>query len=153
MSILSKLQALLTAANATTGETDTTLTDAVQTLVDGYGQGGGGVLTGSITPSEDTNGMSINVGSSNFTHFVIYATAWPGDNDIKAFCASICDFSLQHNAANLATNNAGTSIVGNALSKNWFSKSENIVTCITGTTGTDYPGYWAAGITYVWFAW
>lgn len=42
MSILSKLQSLLTAANATTGESDTTLTDAMQTLVDGYGQGGGG---------------------------------------------------------------------------------------------------------------
>lgn len=43
MSIKSKIQSLITAANATTGETDTTLTDAVQTLVDGYGQGGGGV--------------------------------------------------------------------------------------------------------------
>lgn len=42
MSILSKIQALITAANNTTGESDTTLTDAVQTLVDGYGQGGGG---------------------------------------------------------------------------------------------------------------
>ena len=41
MSILSKLQALLTAANTKTGESDTTLTDAIQTLVDGYGQGGG----------------------------------------------------------------------------------------------------------------
>jgi len=40
MSILSKLQALLTAANTKTGESDTTLTDAMQTLVDGYGQGG-----------------------------------------------------------------------------------------------------------------
>lgn len=42
MSIRSKIQALITAANAKTGESDTTLTDAVQTLVDGYGQGGGG---------------------------------------------------------------------------------------------------------------
>ena len=41
MSVLSKIQALITAANAKTGESDTTLTDAVQTLVDGYGQGGG----------------------------------------------------------------------------------------------------------------
>lgn len=41
MSILNKLQALLTAANTKTGESDTTLTDAMQTLVDGYGQGGG----------------------------------------------------------------------------------------------------------------
>ena len=42
MSIYSKLSALLTAANTKTGESDTTLTDAVQTLIDGYGQGGGG---------------------------------------------------------------------------------------------------------------
>lgn len=44
MSILSKIQALITAANNATGESDTTLTDAVQTLVDGYGQGGGTVI-------------------------------------------------------------------------------------------------------------
>lgn len=42
MSIYSKLNSLLTAANNKTGESDTTLTDAVQTLIDGYGQGGGG---------------------------------------------------------------------------------------------------------------
>lgn len=42
MSIYSKLSSLLTAANNKTGESDTTLTDAVQTLIDGYGQGGGG---------------------------------------------------------------------------------------------------------------
>lgn len=41
MSIKSKIQSLIAAANAKTGESDATLTDAVQTLVDGYGQGGG----------------------------------------------------------------------------------------------------------------
>lgn len=40
MSILSKLQSLLSAANTATGESDTTITDAMQTLIDGYGQGG-----------------------------------------------------------------------------------------------------------------
>ena len=58
MSIYSKLSSLLTAANNKTGESDTTLTDAVQTLIDGYGQGGGGYsmddiiehnFTGSVT--------------------------------------------------------------------------------------------------------
>lgn len=44
MSIKSKIQSLITAANAKTGETDATLTDAVQTLVDGYGQGGTPVI-------------------------------------------------------------------------------------------------------------
>lgn len=41
MTILQKIQSLITAANNTTGESDTTLTNAVQTLIDGYGQGGG----------------------------------------------------------------------------------------------------------------
>ena len=41
MTIFQKIQSLLTAANTKTGESDTTLTDAVQTLIDGYGQGGG----------------------------------------------------------------------------------------------------------------
>lgn len=57
MSIYSKLSALLTAANTTTGESDTTLTDAVQTLIDGYGQGGGG------TEAED------NLVTGNFTTY------------------------------------------------------------------------------------
>lgn len=41
MSIRSKIQSLIAAANTATGGSDATLTDAVQTLVDGYGQGGG----------------------------------------------------------------------------------------------------------------
>lgn len=56
MSILSKIQALITAANNTTGESDTTLTDAVQTLVDGYGQGGGGISQGLEVTETDSNG-------------------------------------------------------------------------------------------------
>lgn len=40
MTVTQKLQALLNASNAKTGESNTTLTDAVQRLVDGYGGGG-----------------------------------------------------------------------------------------------------------------
>ena len=63
MSIRSKIQSLIAAANAKTGESDATLTDAVQTLVDGYGQGGGGgnedaiiqkTISGSYTNSNVT---------------------------------------------------------------------------------------------------
>ncbi len=39
MTIKQKIQSLLTLANATTGESDTNLTDAVQALVDGFGSG------------------------------------------------------------------------------------------------------------------
>lgn len=52
MSIRSKIQALIAAANNTTGESDTTLTDAIQTLVDGYGQGGG-VTTQPLSVTEN----------------------------------------------------------------------------------------------------
>lgn len=43
MTVTQKLQALLNASNAKTGESNTTLTDAVQTLIDGFGQGGVGL--------------------------------------------------------------------------------------------------------------
>jgi len=42
MSTLDKVNALLTSANSVTGESRETLTEAMQDLVDGYGQGGGG---------------------------------------------------------------------------------------------------------------
>ena len=42
MSISSKIQSLITAANSVTGESRTDLTSAVQDLKDGYNQGGEG---------------------------------------------------------------------------------------------------------------
>lgn len=71
MTIKEKIQSLLTAANTKTGETDTTLTDAVQTLIDGYGQGGGlpmsqGTFTmasnGNLTPTITHNLGTQSVG-------------------------------------------------------------------------------------------
>lgn len=60
MSIYSKLNSLLTAANTKTGESDTTLTDAVQTLIDGYGQGGGGIsIDGIVTGDEPIGAITI----------------------------------------------------------------------------------------------
>lgn len=63
MSIYSKLSALLTAANTKTGESDTTLTDAVQTLIDGYGSGGGGGGGGIPSPYSDMATGSFTVAS------------------------------------------------------------------------------------------
>lgn len=60
MTIKQKIQSLIAAANTKTGESDTTLTDAVQTLVDGYGQSGGSVLkVTSITLTEELNSYNI----------------------------------------------------------------------------------------------
>ncbi len=41
MSLQSKIESLITACNATTGESRTDLTAGIQDLVDGYGSGGG----------------------------------------------------------------------------------------------------------------
>lgn len=40
--IAEAISARISAANGKTGKSDTTLTEAVQSLCDGYGQGGGG---------------------------------------------------------------------------------------------------------------
>lgn len=50
------INALTTYANETTGASDTTLSDAVETLVEGYGQGGGGWTTEGITSGTEPNG-------------------------------------------------------------------------------------------------
>lgn len=117
--------------------------------------GGSSILSGSVTPATNSDGMTIDVGAS-FTHFVIYATTNPGGNGIKVFRASICDFSATPtNIVSVASNNSGSSLAGSAQESRcqWFTKSGTTVTCQTGVSGADNPGYWAAGITYQWWAW
>ena len=57
--VYGKLNNLLTAANTVTGESDTTLTDAVQTLVDGYGGGGGGYTIDDIASTEPSGAITL----------------------------------------------------------------------------------------------
>lgn len=61
-SVKAKLQGLIDKANSATGETDTTVTQAVDRLIEGYGSGGGGgdsmaiarsIVDGSITEYAD----------------------------------------------------------------------------------------------------
>ena len=54
--ILNELDEIIANSNQTTGESDTTLTDAVQSLIDGYGGGGGlpALMIDSITDTEYT---------------------------------------------------------------------------------------------------
>lgn len=78
MSLFSKLQSLLTAANAKTGVSDTTLTAAVSRLIAGYGGGGEGgnanVVTGTVETtyaSGATRGITVPVeGISSASHFI-----------------------------------------------------------------------------------
>lgn len=86
LEIKSKLQSLLTAANTKTGESDATLTDAVQTLVDGYGQGGGdfgnlSMHSGEFTVSESSvTSFQITHGFSSFPILLVVYPKEPVNN-------------------------------------------------------------------------
>jgi hypothetical protein len=56
-SVIEKLQGLIDTANATTGEADTTLTDAIASLIAGFGSGGSGG-TVNIAQGDFTNGAT-----------------------------------------------------------------------------------------------
>ena len=61
------INALTRYANETTGASDTTLSDAVETLVEGYGQGGGGSV------SQDAEGyivLPVDGGGGSMPHFL-----------------------------------------------------------------------------------
>lgn len=84
MSILSKLQSLLSAANTATGESDTTLTDAMQTLIDGYGQGGsGGELLVDNVATEDvaTINLVIPEGKRSYRVYVVELVGRTSSNE------------------------------------------------------------------------
>lgn len=62
--LTSNINALITLANLATGEVDTNLSDAVHTLIDGYGQGGGGsnVVVGTFTGTTAGELLRVNTG-------------------------------------------------------------------------------------------
>jgi hypothetical protein len=67
-----KINALTAYANEVTGESDTTLSEAVHTLADGYGQGGGGdsiwntIVDRTVTEANDKDGLCKTVGQYAF---------------------------------------------------------------------------------------
>ena len=68
MSVETKIRSLISASNAKTGGADATLTDAIKTLIDGYGipdhTAEDSLVTGTIT--EYSNDRVTNVGSYAF---------------------------------------------------------------------------------------
>lgn len=116
MTIIQKIQSLITAANAKTGESDATLTDAVQTLVDGYGGGGG------VNPIEKTV----------YTH----AQDWLTDNTGNTAAFRNTYF----------TKGAGiyyATIENNAATGNY--KAITAVACMGGMTGADAYNFQRGG--------
>lgn len=71
------INALTAYANETTGAFDTTLSDAVGRLCEGYG--GGAFYSGTYTPTENSPHFTIDVGATNYSHFLIVAHKLPYD--------------------------------------------------------------------------
>lgn len=130
MSIESKLQALLTASNTTTGETDTTLTDAVQSLIDGYGGGGGElpvgieeIASGTFSVTEKTDGTSMTGRNAiKFEHgmngtpdgYIVIPHVWHDTQDSQVISASYFRF-LSKNCFGRRSVSSGTTWGGNDI--------------------------------------
>lgn len=122
MNVAEKLQSLLTASNTATGETDTTLTDAVQRLVNGYGGGELPFELESVTEYvhaadwfDDTNGNALNFAKTycNFDDetdrklYVAYIT----ENDAALYNATY--LMIQRNGA------GASAFIGQSVRENW----------------------------------
>ena len=80
--VTAQMQADISAANAVTGRTDTTVHDAVTALIAGFGQGGGssggtsGIYMAKITPEEDLTAnfpITHNLGTTDILLVAVWA--------------------------------------------------------------------------------
>lgn len=171
MSIRSKIQALITAANATTGESDATLTDAVQTLVDGYGQGGGDFGNLSMHSGEFTVSGSSETSfqiTHGFSSFPILLAVYPKEpvnnssSNVIGGVAVVRSPTLTKLAKNLPTTDSGSAEI---RASGWYTSaskptgavelmSYSYIKTVTSTTFT-FDGSSSYPIlpgTYVWLA-
>ena len=136
-SVYGKIQNLITAANTVTGESDTTLTDAVQTLIDGYGQGGGGWTTDGIADKSEPNGaitITTAVSSIKERAFLncrgITSLTVEGSPYIENYAFSGCTGLTAINAPNWTR----------LYSNNYNASSYKFSGC-TGLTSISFPAY------------
>ena len=145
MSVESKINSLITVANAKTGKTDADLTAAVQSLVDGYGGGSSEVTHFTFTPTENTQSIELQ-----FTDVIETGL-------VTAYCANIqgaSDISRikQFYSMKLALNTtyAGRiDVINTDGAADYWTSAEVTMDGTTIKLGTTRPCYFAAGETYV----
>lgn len=151
MSIKSKLQALLTAANSATGEADTDLTAAIGHLIGGFGQGGGGEIPlffGDFTPTESV--FSVSVETPGPVNNAVCFIETSVKNSTGRWCWMCAYISGLAKGFRGGTNNAGSSLSASEIAGCvTFSEDGKTVT-FTTASGTG-PLY--AGAKYYWVAW
>lgn len=147
------INALTAYANEVTGESDTTLSDAIESLVAGYG-GGSAITSGTYTPTEDVVNTVIDVGVTGWTHFLMVAHVLPLETaQNKFFALEYVDFSsgillnAHSSNANTAPNQVGLLQSGHA----YFPTVSGSV--ITRNSSSGYTGFLYAGLQYDWYVW
>ena len=167
-SVKAKLQGLIDAANATTGGIDADLTAAVQSLIAGFGQGGGTgnltIVSGTFTPTENTSECRITGLAGSPSAFALA----PAFSDQEAYngVAKLLAFIWVRGVWGLfRTNAGGTSLAADTLSifslDSFTIEEDDII--ISGNNGKvlalktgflAYRGayYFRAGLTYNWVA-
>lgn len=72
-SVKQKIQGLISNANNTTGNTDATLTNAVNSLIAGFGTGGGGIqsASGEYSIAEDVASLNIDISAIGFVPDIV----------------------------------------------------------------------------------
>lgn len=93
MSISSKIQSLITAANSVTGESRTDLTSAVQDLKDGYGGGGGLPAEYQEVEYIESSGtqyiqLDFKLTSTSQIYMIAEASAWSVSSGGKGICGA-----------------------------------------------------------------
>lgn len=151
------INALTTYANSVTGASDTTLSDAVDSLVAGYGRGGGGVATGSFTPSADTLTYGPIDTGTDFKRLVIHAGSNPYTGTGRTAFGVFVDFENKLNFI-VSSNSAGSSVAGvyslsfSGNSAGGVMKNGTSFSMSSNGSATGIFNYLKAGITYTWYA-
>ena len=167
-SVKAKLQGLIDAANATTGGIDADLTAAVQSLIAGFGQGGGTgnltIVSGTFTPTEDTTECRITGLAGSPSAFAL-APAFSDQEAYNGVAKLLAFIWVRGVWALFRTNAGGTSGATDtfdafdfesfAIEEDDYSTSTNyakVVALKTGFFARRGAYYFRAGLTYNWVA-
>lgn len=163
------INALTTYANSVTGASDTTLSDAVDTLADGYGQGSSSMQSGSFVGEGQTT-YTFPV-TSLCSHIYVWAVGPKSDDDISSapyggdalalFFADgnngFCDAVGTSSAGTAWETNAGTSLGIGRWGGNtgWVNRVEFATTTIKiiNPSANGRTKKFSSDRTYNWLAW
>lgn len=157
--VLDALQTAVNTANTTTGGSDTNVTDAINSLIAGYGAGGSddgiNAYSGEITPTERL--ASFTFACKNVTNFAI---ATFDDPDLTTGCAFFVSLVANKNGTVrvVASTNTGASITVGA---NYSKAPTNYPSITFGSTEitlslnnfTDTCRTLQPNLNYKWVAW